>query len=132
MTVLRDGNFLNGTVQIGSLIFKALILIRYKFPWYMLTPLESTFLWQICIYSLTGFWMSVMASILKVTHSRNSLCQYSTLLYGLVWKILLQCSSLSIRWSSFYSVHEYNSGGKLSQTKMELTPWCSSYNLEIK
>ena len=49
----------------GVLLLNVLILIRPTLPWHILTPLESKLLSQICIESLTGFWMSEMLSRIK-------------------------------------------------------------------
>ena len=52
------GNYLHVTVKMAVLVFKVLILISTTVPWYMLTPSESTFLLQLCIYSLSGLFIS--------------------------------------------------------------------------
>ena len=49
------GNLFHVTEKLPVLIFKALILISFTVPCHMLTPPESTLLYQIDIDSLSRF-----------------------------------------------------------------------------
>ena len=118
VTVLMHINLLHATVQRGVIVFKILVLISPTFQWHMLTPSESTFLLWLYIYSLPGFWISVMHSRIQISNSLNSLCQFTTLLSRLVWNILPQWSLQLRRITVLSLTHERNPGGKGIRTTM--------------
>ena len=66
VTVIMHGFDLRATAQMGAVILNLLVFINPKFQWHVLTNSESTFLFWLCIDSLTGFFLSVMHIIIQM------------------------------------------------------------------